>query len=283
MKGALRMGLSFLAGFGLGAAVMQLRQPKMTSGVGSMTRAHGESAAPRATPVLLPAATPPSAVSRRAPPAEPTERERVQQMQIAALQTRVRELEQRAPAPATARATGERPGGKLKFHGFSSEELRAMAENCEIRYDLPRISRERFQLSPERAAQLHLSDAEAEQVAAAVDQASREVVSRLRALYLEATGDVTGADGLDPVSLMHEILEKSPPAAVLAARAEVARERAGLPASPTGSIAERYLRYLTSVGDSLQRALEPALGIQQAAALRDALTESSTAMSGCAR
>jgi hypothetical protein len=39
---------------------------------------------------------------------------------------------------------------------------------------------------------------------------------------------------------------------------------------------------MTSVGDSLQRALEPALGAQHAAAVRDALAQSSSVMSGCA-
>jgi hypothetical protein len=81
---------------------------------------------------------------------------------------------------------------------------------------------------------------------------------------------------------MQEILEKSPPAAVRAAHTEIARERAGLPPSPSGSIAERYLRYMTSVGDSLQHALEPALGAQHAATVRDALAQSSSVMSGCA-
>lgn len=49
-----------------------------------------------------------------------------------------------------------------------------------------------------------------------------------------------------------------------------------------GTIAERYLRYLTTVGDSLQGALEPALGAQQASAVRDALAGSRSSMSGCA-
>ena len=97
------------------------------------------------------------------------------------------------------------------------------------------------------------------------------------------SGDAAGADTLDPQSLMHEILEKSPPAAVQAARTEIARERAGMPPLPSGTIAERYLRYLTTVGDSLQSALEPALGAQQAGAVRDALATSSSVMSGCAR
>jgi len=66
-----------------------------------------------------------------------------------------------------------------------------------------------------------------------------------------------------------------------APREEIARERAGFPPNPAGTIVERYFRYLTSVGDSLQRALEPGLGAQQAAAIRDAVAENTSSMSGC--
>jgi len=204
---------------------------------------------------------------------------RMQREQIAALQLRVRELE-RGTASADP-GGGAAPATRAKSHDFTDAELQAMAHNCEVRFDLPRIAREPFHLSPERGAQLHLSDPEQERVSAAVDAASKDVVAHLRALYLEATGDAAGADALDPQSLMREILEKSPPAAVQAARTEIARERAGLPPAPSGTIVERYLRYMTSVGDSLQRALEPAVGAQQAAAVRDALAESRSYMSGC--
>jgi hypothetical protein len=128
---------------------------------------------------------------------------------------------------------------------------------------------------------LHLSGPEQERVSAAVDASGKDLIAHLRAFYIEATGDAAGADGLAAQALMHEILDKSPPAAIEAARTAIARERAGLPAAPTSSIAERYLRYVTSVGDSLQRALEPALGAQQAASVRDALGESRSYMSGC--
>jgi len=206
--------------------------------------------------------------------------ERVQRAQIAALQSRVRELERRAPDDPDGDAT---PLTRSKFHDFTDAELQAMAHNCEVRFDLPRIAREPYQLPPDKGARLHLSDPEQERVSAAVEAASKDAVAHLRAFYLEATADAAGADALDPQSLMREILEKSPPAAVQAARIEIARERAGLPPAPAGTIAERYLRYITSVGDSLQRSLEPALGAHLAAAVRDALAESRSSMSGCAK
>jgi hypothetical protein len=286
MRAPLQTVLAFVAGAAVASLVIPVsRQQDARHAV------HEAASAPAGTNDLRTAAAP---APELAPPEQPTGRQggsrtaveqkrdsvgRMQREQIAALQLRVRELERRtASADPEGRAA---PATRAKSHDFTGAELQAMAHNCEVRFDLPRIDREPFHLSPERGAQLHLSDSEQKRVSAAVDAASKDVVAHLRALYLEATGDAAGADSLDPQSLMREILEKSPPAAVQAARTEIARERAGLPPAPSGTIAERYLRYMTSVGDSLQRALEPALGAQQAAAIRDALAESRSYMSGC--
>jgi hypothetical protein len=278
------MALAFIAGATVSSIVIvgfgrwdapQAALQKATGHADPATVSVAGSTASDAGMVAREAAARTPAVSATGPGAETagSEIERVQRTQIATLQARVRELERKATDPV--------PGAK--FHDFTDAELQAMARNCEVRFDLPRISREPFHLSPDQGARLHLSDAEQERVMAAVDAASRDVIAHLRAFYLEATGDVSGVDSLDPQSLMHEILDKSPPAALQAARAEIARERAGLPPSPTGSIAERYLRYMTTAGDSLQRALDPVLGAQQSAVVRDALRQSISMMSGCAR
>ena len=217
---------------------------------------------------------------RTGPEPERESVERLQRAQIITLQARVRELERRV---ASSDAQNDAPAlTRTKFHDFTDVELQAMARNCEVRFDLPRIAREPFRLSPDQGARLHLSDPEQNRVSAVLDAVNKDVVAHLRAFYLEATGDAAGADTLDPQSLMREILEKSPPSAVQAARSEISRERAGAMPAPSGSIVERYLRYITSVGDSLQGALEPALGAQQAAAVRDALAASRSSMSGCA-
>jgi len=229
---------------------------------------------PRATQTPTPSASDGTAK----PLATILERERIERLQVARLQARVRELEARSGG---AESDGAGTPSRSKFHDFTDAELQALAQNCEVRFDLPRVTRQPFRLSPDLGARLHLSETEQNQVSAAVDAASKDVVAHLRAFYLEATGDAAGADSLDPVSMMREILEKSPAAAIRSAREEVARERAGFPPNPQGTIVERYLRYLTSVGDSLQRALEPALGGQQAGAVRDALAESTSSMSGC--
>jgi hypothetical protein len=286
MRAPLQTVLAFVAGAAVASMVILVsRQQDARHAV------HEAASAPASTNDLRTAAAPAQELaaleqpagrqgeSRTAAEQERESVERVQKEQIAALRARVRELERRT-ASADPEG-GAAPPTRMKFHDLTQAELQAMAHNCEVRFDLPRIAREPFHLSPERGAQLHLSDPEQDRVSAAVDAASKDVVAHLRALYLEATGDAVGADALDPQSLMREILEKSPPAAVQAARTEIARERAGLPSAPSGTIAERYLRYITSVGDSLQRALEPALGAQQAAAVRDALAESRSSMSGC--
>ena len=292
MKPALKMALAFAAG----AIVAQIagRAPRLWDG-SRAPQPPADPAPPRPATVARAAdgavqASPPLPQTGATSPVKPSdsgaaadlvERERAERAQVVTLQARVRELERRAAASGDA--APERDPRRVRFHDFTDAELQAMAQNCEVRFDLPNVRREPFRLSPDLGARQHLSEAEQAKVAAAVDAVSKDVIAHLRTFYLEATGDAAGADTLDPQSLMHEILEKSPPAAVQAARTEIARERAGLPPSPSGTIAERYLRYITTVGDSLQGALEPALGAQQAAAVRDALATNSSVMSGCAR
>ncbi len=293
MKPALKMALAFAAG----AIVAQIvaRAPRLWDG-SRAAQPPADPAPPRPATVASAAeggpvqASPPLPQTGATSPVKPSdsgaaadlvERERAERAQVVTLQARVRELERRAAASGDA--APEQDPRRARFHGFTNAELQAMAQNCEVRFDLPNVRREPFRLSPDLGARQHLSEAEQAKVAAAVDAVSKDVVAHLRTFYLEATGDAAGADTLDPQSLMHEILEKSPPAAVQAARTEIARERAGLPPLPAGTIAERYLRFITTVGDSLQSALEPALGAQQAAAVRDALATSSSVMSGCAR
>jgi hypothetical protein len=288
MTSAAKMALSFVAGAAVATLVaVQLRRPDgfriepTTSAPEPPARTGPAPHAPLDTSTVRSPRAPDASASKPDSQRNP-DREQLQRSQIATLQARVRQLEQRAAAAEPKRKSDDEAPQRMKFHDFTDAELQAMAQNCEVRFDLPRTTREPYQLPPGLGARMHLSEAEQQRVSAEVDNVSREVVAHLRAFYLEATGDAAGADALEPQSLMQEILEKSPPAAVRAAHTEIARERAGLPPSPSGSIAERYLRYMTSVGDSLQHALEPALGAQHAATVRDALAQSSSVMSGCA-
>lgn len=146
--------------------------------------------------------------------------EQLQRAQIAALQSRVRELERRAAAAGPA--GDATPLTRPKLHDFTDADLQAMAHNCQVRFDLPHIAREPYHLMPDKGARLHLSDPEQERVSTAVEAVSKDAVAHLRAFYFEATGDAAGADTLDPQSQMREILEKSPAAAVQAAQTEIA-------------------------------------------------------------
>lgn len=215
--------------------------------------------------------------------------------QIEALQSRVKQLEgerQQLLARAASQAPspfddGEQPAGmppRNKYHGFTPEELKALAQQCEVRMDIPPLDREPWAMPPELGARLHLSEGEQAQATAAVNQVRADGVAKLRALYLEATHDVNGADSIGPMTLGQEILHKSPRDVVGAARARVAREKAGLetpPADPnSGNIAERYFRVMSSLGDALEQQLQP-LGAQQASTLRDKLTPAKMDMNGC--
>lgn len=218
------------------------------------------------------------------------ERERAARQQLAGLQERVSFLEKEAAA-LRARAGDDEPHGPAdlppnsKFHDFTAAELQAMAENCEVRADLPPLDGPTWKLSPEQGARLHLADDEQARVSAAVNKVRDQTIAKLRALYAEASGDAAGAAALAPSTLGTQILQKAPAADTALARARIARERAGLEPPPqdpgAGTIAERYFRLVMSVGDSLQRELEPALGAQQAGRVRDRVDGSRMTINGC--
>src|SRR5258708_38230119 len=247
MRAPLQTVLAFVAGAAVASLVILVsRQQDARHAV------HEAASAPAGTNDLRTAAAP---APELAPPEQPTGRQggsrtaveqerdsvgRMQREQIAALQLRVRELERRTASADPER--GAAPATRAKSYDFTDAELQAMAHNCEVRFDLPRIAREPFHLSPERGAQLHLSDPEQERVSAAVDAASKDVVAHLRALDLEATGDAAGAAALHPPTLMREILDQAPPAAGQAARPGIPRQRAGWPPAPTGAITEQHPR-----------------------------------------
>ena len=300
MSSAAKMMLSAAAGAAAASAVLVTvyeGKVSVAGPAGTVEVAAGEQARvePGAAPRLAAdgsASKAPHAAARpeEVAPAPVEALVKTQRAQIVALQSRVRELEKTGATvkPATAARDDpppDPPGLHQRYRDFTRAELLSMAQNCEVRAELPPVGREPYHLNPDLGARLHLSEEEQAGVTTAVDAVGKDVVAHLRALYLEATGDAVGADSLEPVTLGQEILHKSPQAVVLAARTRVARERAGLetpPADPnSGSIAERYFRYLITVGDSFQRALEPALGAQHAGTVRDNLVNMRMNMDGC--
>jgi hypothetical protein len=257
----------------------------------------GQAAAPgfalEPTPAGL-MATPPGAAPQT--PEAVAAREQAAQVQVAALQARVRTLEQergalaaRLASAATGPLRGEPNDGRPpqeKYRDFTQAELRALAEKCELRTDLPPLQPEPWTMSPEVGAQLHLSDAEQATANAALNRLREDAVAKVRALYVEATGDAAGAETLELATLGHELLQKGGSALAVQARTRLAQEKAGLIAPPADlsktSPQERYLRLTNGLAEALQRDLEKSLGAQQAGQVRDVVSTWHWVSNGCA-
>ena len=225
--------------------------------------------------------------------------------QLGSLQARVRTLEQeRTLLQAKVTAYESRPGLRpadaeraaddptepphplgQKMRDFNPAERAAMAKNCEVRFDLPELSDEPWKPGDELVSKNGLGSDERAAVTATVNQIRSELLTKLRAFYVEETGDANAASTLNPNSLSQEILYKARPGEVAAARKRIASELAGLvppPDDPTeGTLPERYLRLMTTAGDSLQDKLTKTLGSGRAGKLRDAIDGWHSSMNGC--
>ena len=168
--------------------------------------------------------------------------------QIAALSVRVGRLEGDL---ATAKGAGpgvRAPGlgGERKFYDFTPEELKEMAKNCEIRYATPQFGLEAPQISAKQAAKLGLTPAQVAEGNRYLHDTNERVMREMRALYIEATGDVAGAETLDPQAMQTEVERKSGNAGD-DLRKKIAEELAGLrpPSDPAaGPPLERLIRLL---------------------------------------
>ncbi len=184
-----------------------------------------------------------------------------------------------------AAARGEERA-RPKILDLGPDELRQMAERCEVRFDVPHVGIEgdhmASQLPPEG-----ISDEERTAISRASEDFHRDVVTQLRALYVEATGDEAGASALSPESIIQEIWDKVAPDDVSAARRQIARELAGLdPPRSAGSevpVAERQLRVLMAMGDRWEDVVASVIGRERAHAIRvgHGGWGSQSAMSGC--
>lgn len=163
--------------------------------------------------------------------------------------------------------------GRGHFFPASREQLQQWAEACQLRLDQPPVmGMEPGRLGDHRET-LGLSAEEAEVVQEAIEHVHASLTEDLRALYVEATGDVAGASQLSPRAMLAEIQDK-------ASQAErdrrimnlIARERAGLatPPPPDAELSptERAVRRYARVGDDFQRRLAQSLGPQRAHELR---------------
>jgi hypothetical protein len=170
----------------------------------------------------------------------------------------------------------------------SPEELQARAQRCEIAFVTPNLDGPQPPtVSPERATQLGMSEAEREAADEVMKEVHTQVPAEMRKLYAEMSGDSTTANRLTLSSLFSEIQQKTPPDLATAARVRLARERAGLlapPANPAAaSTIERALRLMSTLADDVERRLAERIGPERARALRPLRRSwgSRSSMSGC--
>jgi hypothetical protein len=200
-------------------------------------------------------------------------RDELQRARIAALTARIGELERRARGAGGPRHGGDAMPNGEPWHKPSADTLLAWAKECRVHFDLPPVLRsEPFQLGPKEAEELGVSSAEIAPINAALVEIHRTWVEKIRAIYIEATGDAAAADALSPQAMAQEIEDKSPQAERAAIQARIAQERAGLVPAPTdwskASPIERYYRALAALGDDTERAFAAKLGPERAAELR---------------
>jgi hypothetical protein len=208
------------------------------------------------------------------PPADATReqllaRDAKQRERIAALEARVRGIE---AGPGEGRDR-RRPEHEKMSYDLSQEEWAQMAQSCEVRYDLPPLRLD-FKPFPAKATtKLGITE---EQLGAVNDMTRRfndRFIKELRGLYVEATGDTSGVETLEPMAMGHEIEQKSSERDSGDARRRLALERAGKLAPPANLAQtppiERYYRMLLTAGDQFETELGKIVGADLARDIRE--------------
>jgi hypothetical protein len=150
-----------------------------------------------------------------------------------------------------------------KFAHFTPEESAAMADRCELRWQLPPLTTSgpsAFGADYDRA----LGDAQ---------KKHREA---LAALYRESGNDDAGLS----LRALDDALRMLSPEDGIAVHRRLAGERAGDPPTTDGSIYERYLRLSLAAGDDFESSLAGSVGAAQAQSWRQAAGPKMT-LTGC--
>ena len=167
-----------------------------------------------------------------------------------------------------ARATSRRH----KTYDLSQEELDAMADRCEIRWDMPRLGPEPERLGEEAVAELEVDAAQRRAINQAHAAEHEHLLAELRAAYTELTGDAnTGS--LAAGAMFAEINDKTPREEIRRIYRMLSAERAGRVEPPGADVqqppAARIYRLYTGAGPRLQRRLTAAVGDELAQKVRD--------------
>jgi hypothetical protein len=195
----------------------------------------------------------------------------------AALRARISELESQVAKLSAAKGAEPLPFNPFeKVRGFTPEELRQFAKNCELHMGLPAYGSAAPTLDPEEARKLSVSSSEVEQINQILAAQNTEFNRAMREIYVAGTGDAAGAEQLDASAMMHEMSAKTPPEQLAAARCKVAQENAGLATPPANPASEpaitRLVRLQNGAGAKLNDALAASLGHADADHVLDALT-----------
>lgn len=172
------------------------------------------------------------------------------------------------------------------WHDPSPETLKAWAGECHIRNDEPGLDRWQPQTTLGKNER-GLEPSELAPVNDVIAQLQKDWKSLVKQLYIEATGDVQGAETLSTEAMRREIEEKGAPGEHENILQRIAQERAGMIAPPTAeqiaksSPFERLFRSYLELGDKTEAALAKRLGPDRAAAIRGDGWGSRSDWSGC--
>lgn len=231
-------------------------------------------------PPALATSAPPSVALAELPPAPPNAtreellaRDEAMRQQVASLAQRLRQLQTVASAAPSEEPKVRTFDSKESWTDVPAETLLEFARECRVQIDFPPMNAGPFKLSPKLAEQLELSSDEV----AAANQTFAELhaswLRRLRALYVETTGDNAGAESLSMQALSEELREKAAgEGEAEALQKRIAEERAGLLPVPTDlsrtSPYERYFRAFANLGEEAEALLASKLGKEKAHAIR---------------
>jgi hypothetical protein len=185
-----------------------------------------------------------------------------QQTQIAQLQAHIADLEKQTGG---RRQSDDQEDGRL-WHDPSHDKLVEWAAACHVRGDEPGVA----SFTPVKAGEDHLGlePSELDAYNTVVGDITKQWQSLVRSLYIEATGDATGAETLSAEAMRNEIEEKSPRGERSQVLQKLSRERAGLQPPPADlsktSPLERMMRAWWSLGDQTEDALAKRLGAKRA-------------------
>ena len=176
-----------------------------------------------------------------------------EQVMVSDLRARIRELEGELETSRTSAAkdddeinSEEHTAFLQKMYNPTQEQLREAAKNCELSFAVPTALASGGYVTEAKAEQLGLAPEEVTAMTQALDDARDRGRDRLEAIYVDATGDESGAAELSVDAMRAEILNKAVPDDLTESRQRVVKERAGIldaPAPGEGSPVERYYRH----------------------------------------